>query len=85
MPAAPAMRARADAGVIPVAPVSEVVAALLARPGVVGDFIGGEARRRGPLLGQLEQVAARVGVERLELMPARTIVAKRVPGSIVSW
>ena len=48
--AAPAVRAGADAGIGAVAPVSEIVAALLAGPGVVGDFVGGQAggRRSSP-------------------------------------
>ena len=68
MPAAAAVRAGADPGIIAVAPVSEVVAALRAGPGVVGDFVGGQPGRGGALLGQLEQAGRRVGVERLELV-----------------
>ena len=67
MPEAAAVRARADAGIIAVAPVSEVVAALRARARVVADFIGGQARGRGALAGQLVQRGGEVGVERLEL------------------
>src|SRR5204863_8417038 len=40
--AAPAVRPGADAGIGIVAPVSEIVPALLAGPGVVGNFVGGE-------------------------------------------
>ena len=43
-------------GIVAVAPVSEVVAALGVRSGVVADLIGRQARRRRPLLGQLEQL-----------------------------
>ena len=40
-----AVRARPDAGVFAVAPVEQVVPALLARPRVVGDLVGRQARR----------------------------------------
>ena len=64
---AAAVRAGADPGIIAVAPVSEVVAALGAGAGVVGDFVGGQAGGGGALLGQFEQARRGVGVERLEV------------------
>ena len=42
------MRAGADADIVAV-PIGEVVAALRARPGMVGDLIGGQAGGREPL------------------------------------
>ena len=48
------MRSRADSGVILVTPVGEVVPALGARPGVVGDFIGRDACPGRPLLRHFE-------------------------------
>ena len=39
-----AVRAGADAGIIAVAPVSEVVPALLAAPRVIADLVGGHPR-----------------------------------------
>ena len=47
------MRPGADAGVVAVAPVGEVVPALLARPGVVADLVGRQAGLAQQLLGQL--------------------------------
>src|SRR5687768_6733201 len=58
-----------DAGIIAVAPVCEVVAALLAWPGVIGDFIGGQSGRSRQFLCQLEHVRRRIRVQRLELVP----------------
>ena len=69
--AAAAVRAGADAGIGAVAPVSEIVAALLAGPGVVGDFVGGEAGRLGHRLGQLVERGASSGSARRQLAPRR--------------
>ena len=63
-PPAPAMRAGADAGVILVAPVSEIVAALLARPGMVRDFVGGETRVFGHRLRRFIEDRALVRIGR---------------------
>ena len=62
------MRAGTDARIILVAPVSEVVPAFRARPGVVGDFVGGQAAGCRALLCQFEQACRSVCIERLELM-----------------
>ena len=84
VPAAPPVRAGADAGVVPVAPVGEVVAAFLARPRVVADFVGRQARGFGQFAGDVEQVAPPDRRPAARTRPCRTSVAKRVPGSIVS-
>ena len=51
--AEPPVRARAAAGVFAVTPVEEVVAAFLARRGVVGDLVGRQPRRGRQLLRRL--------------------------------
>ena len=56
------MRARADAEIVAVAPVSEVVAALFAGAGVDRDFVGGQAGGGGEGAGGLEQVGAVIGI-----------------------
>ena len=50
----PAMRARPDADVILIPPIDQIMAAGSPRPGVVGDFVGGQAGGREPRLGELE-------------------------------
>ena len=49
----PPVCARSAAGVFAIAPIEEVVAALLARRGVVGDFVGGQPGRARQLLRDL--------------------------------
>ena len=49
------MGAGTDADIVAIAPIDEVVPALGARPGVVGDLVGRQAGGREPLLRQLEQ------------------------------
>ena len=63
----PPVRTGTDPGVIAVAPVGQIVAALGAGAGVVGDFIGRDARGGGAGLGQFEQDCAGLGIERIEL------------------
>src|SRR5687768_11850262 len=67
LPEAASVRAGADARIVAITPVSEVVAALLAWPGVVADLIGGEAGRRGASGGQLVERRGAVGIESLQL------------------
>src|SRR5690606_29257850 len=66
------MRARADAEVIAVAPVGEVVTALGARSGVVADLVGGQAKARG-LLGRGLVQAGRVVLGREDEGAARML------------
>ncbi len=80
------MGAGADAGVIGIAPVSEIVAALLTRRGMVRDFIGREAaRRRSYPASARNRSAAFIGIGGDEIALRGTAVSKRVPGSMVSW
>ncbi len=60
------VRARADAGIVAVAPVSEVVAALLTGPGMVADFVERQARGGGDFAGEFVEVGGNVGVDGLE-------------------
>ncbi len=83
--AAPAVRAGADAGISAVAPVSEIVPALLAGAGVVGDFIGGQAGRRGHRPGSARRARRSRPDRRGRARRCAAIAAKRVPGSMVSW
>ena len=50
-----AMRARADAGIIAIAPIGEIVPAGLAGPGMVGNFIRRIAGFGGERLGDVKQ------------------------------
>src|SRR5208282_6185775 len=50
----PAVRAGADARVFAIAPVDQIVAALLAGAGVVGDFVSRQAARLGQLARRAE-------------------------------
>src|SRR3546814_4319117 len=50
------MRAGADARIVAIAPIGQVVATLLARPRVVGHLIGRQPRRRRQFLRQGEEV-----------------------------
>src|SRR6476469_2647975 len=59
------MCTRANASVIAVAPRREVVAALMARGGMVADLIGRQAGSLGALRGEFEQRCGPVGVERV--------------------
>src|SRR5579884_3353723 len=56
-----------DSGVIAVAPVSEIVPALLARARVIADLVERHSRSRRHRVGQLVERRGRFGVERLEL------------------
>src|SRR5205085_12668577 len=53
--ARPARGARPDPGIIPVAPIGEVVPAFGAGSGVIGDFVGGQPASSEPFLRHLEQ------------------------------
>ena len=48
---APPVRARADPGIIAIAPVSEVVAAFLPEARMVADLVGGDSGGRGAVVG----------------------------------
>src|SRR5205823_11447176 len=63
----PAMRAGADAEIVLVAPVSQVVPTFGAGPGVVGDFIGRHPGSKEPPLGNFEQRGCRVFIGRESL------------------
>ena len=73
----------ADRGVVALAPVQEVVAALLARPGPVRDLVPGAARRGEHVVGELVLGAwsSSSGAGRA---PAATALPSGVPGSTVS-
>ena len=70
-----AMRAGADAEIIPVTPIDEIVAAFGAGPGMVRDLIGRQPGRREPMLRQLEQRRGGVLVGRQRLA-ARGAIAE---------
>ena len=53
--------------ILAVAPVEEVVPALLARRGMVGDLVGRQAGRLGQLLRQLVEGARQLLIGHLEL------------------
>ena len=72
------MRARPDAGVFAVAPIEQVVAAFLARGGVVGDFVGGQARPLRQLLRQLVEVVRQLAVGHLELAAGMQLGKRRL-------
>ena len=63
----PAVRAGADAGVFVRAPIDQVVPALGARPGVVGNLVGRQAGVAANLLRQVVERAAGVVVGNDEL------------------
>ena len=56
----PAMGAGADAGIVAIAPVDEIVPQLLARSGMVRDLVGGKARVAQDRLRRLEKLAGQV-------------------------
>ena len=56
----------ADAEIVLVAPVGEVVAAFLPGCGVVADLVGGQAGGRGHRAGQREEIGGIIIIERLE-------------------
>ncbi len=64
------MRAGTDADVILVAPVGEVVAALLARPRMIADLVGGQAPGFGQFAGQCVEVRRGIVGKRHERAPA---------------
>src|SRR4051794_18932963 len=66
-PEAAAMRARADAGIVAIAPVSEIVPAFLARTRMVADLIGRHPGGRRHDVGQLVKGRRLIDVERMEL------------------
>src|SRR4029453_5824845 len=60
--------ARSDAGIIAIAPVSEIVAALFAGASMVGNLIGWHAGRLGAHLCQLEHLGRGLCLNRLEFV-----------------
>ena len=64
------MRARTDAGIFAIAPVDQVVAALGARPRVVGHLVGRQAGTRAMIEGEVVEVASEIVVRQYEF-PAR--------------
>ena len=77
------MRAGADADIVAVAPIDEVVPAFGARPGMVGDLIGGQAGRGEPRLRRLVEPGGLLVAGKTR-SPRRQAPAKAVPGSMVS-
>ena len=74
----PAMRPGADAEIVSRPPIGEVVPALSARTGVIGDFIGREAGGVQPILGRGEQIGGRVVVHRREVAAAHRAFERRL-------
>ena len=62
-----AMRTGADAGVLAITPVGQVVPALFAGRGVVGDLVRRQARLLRQLLGQLVKVVRHLAVRHTQL------------------
>ena len=58
----PAMGAGTDPGIIAIAPIGEVVAAFLPRPGVIARFISRQSRSDGQRLRQIVEVGGMIGV-----------------------
>ena len=58
----PAVRSRADAHIVAIAPIGEIVAALLAGPGMIGHLVGGQPRRERERASELEQRGGAVGI-----------------------
>ena len=67
----PAMSAGPDAGILAVAPIEQVVAALGARPRVVGNLVGGQTRCCAGLEGEVVERACGVVVRHDELAGVR--------------
>src|SRR5205085_7960519 len=65
----PSMRARTDAGVIAITPVSEIVPAFVTRPGVITDLVSRHSCRRGHDIGHLVERSGCFGVERFKIVP----------------
>ena len=63
----PAMGAGADADIVAVAPVDEIVARFLPGPGMVADLVGRQPGSAEHLLGQLVELGLQVLVERHQL------------------
>ena len=80
----PAMCAGADAEIILVAPVGEVVPAFRAGAGMVGDFGSRPSRRGELLLGQLEHRRGGLVMSGRTSSPLAARCVNAVPGSIVS-
>jgi hypothetical protein len=73
-----AMRAGADAGIFVAAPIDEIVPALGARPGMVGDFVGGKAGGGAHRLRRIPKQACGVFVGHGELAGRLQRVKRRV-------
>ena len=80
----PAMGAGADPGIFVVAPIDEIVPALGARAGVVGDFVGRQAGRGADLLGQVVERRGAWSASGMASLPAAWSAANGVSGSMVS-
>ena len=77
------MRAGADADIVLVAPIGQIVAGLVARTGVVRNLVGRQAGRFEQACVSLEEVAGQLLVRNGGSPPAAGV--EGVPGSIVSW
>src|SRR6185437_16376090 len=65
----PAMRARPDPRVVAVAPIGEVVPALAARPGVVGNLVAEQAEARRLLTRRLIERGGQIRLRQRDLAP----------------
>src|SRR3546814_13223874 len=59
----PAVRSGTDAQIVLIAPIYQIMAALLTRPGVVADLISRNASRRRHCASHLEQIGGMVRIE----------------------
>ena len=73
-----AVRARPEPRIFAVAPVEQVVAAFLARGGVVGDLVGRQAGPLRQLLRQLVEVVRQLAVRHLELAAGMELGKRRL-------
>ena len=80
----PAVRAGADAGIFVVAPIDEIVPALGARPRVVGDLVGRQARARRRSPASCRRARGAVSSSGMTSLPAACSAANGVSGSMVS-
>ena len=78
------VRAGADAGILAVAPVQQIVPAFLPRPGVIGNLVALQSGLGGHRLGRGEQLIGKLGLGRAELAGLCS-AANGVSGSMVSW
>ena len=81
---APPMRAGTDPDIVAITPISEIVAALLAHPRMVGNFISGSPAA-AVIARVVSNKSAAASPSGKVSAPFAASAAKRVPGSMVSW